>query len=150
MAAILAMQPDAGQATAFAGACALLLALHRKRNRVAVAAAMLALLTIAALSFFRSDPLAPVAHVEEIAMRIAERGAVWNAAVVLALTLLLVPFVPPAKSASASASFALASYVALAIAASYWGNFPVPVLGYGMSPIFGYLAGWIWLRASAA
>lgn len=146
MAAILALQPDASQATAFAGAGVVLLAFHR-RNRVAFAT-ILALVALAGLSFLRRDPLAPVPHVEEIALRIAQQGAVWAAAVVIALILLLAPFVMRTASASRTGSLAVAAYLALAIAASYWGNFPVPVLGYGMSPIIGYFAGWAWLRMS--
>jgi hypothetical protein len=31
--------------------------------------------------------------------------------------------------------------VAITAAAPFFGSFPVPVMGYGMSPILGYLAG---------
>jgi hypothetical protein len=147
VAATLAMQPDAGQATAFAGAGILLVAVYLKRNRVAVAV-ILALLTLAGLSFLRNDPLPPVPHVEEIATRIAQRGTAWAAAVVVALTLPIVPFVTPTNRASTSAGLAVAVYLALATAASYWGHFPVPILGYGMSPIIGYFAGWAWRCAT--
>lgn len=142
VAAILALQPDAGQATAFAGAALVLLATHRQRNVVAILT-MLVLLSLAAASFLRSDPLAPVAYVEEIAMRIAQQGAVWQVLVILALALLVVPFL----TSRTPSGLAIAVYLALAIAASYWGHFPVPVLGYGMSPILGYFAGWTWLLA---
>ena len=148
VAAVLAMQPDASQAIAFAGSAVLLLALHRKRSRVA--AAMLVLLALAGLSFMRTDPLAPVPHVEEIAIRIGARGAAWQAAVIAALSLLLVPFVRRQRNVSTSAASAVAVYLALVIAASYWGNFPVPVLGYGMSAIIGYFAGWTWLHATGS
>ena len=141
--AILAMQPDAGQATAFAGAGVVLLAMHLKRNAVAIVA-ILALVGLAAASFLRSDSLAPVPYVEEIATRIGQQGIVWQVVVVIALALLIVPFV------RASRGVAIAVYLTLTIAASYWGHFPVPVLGYGMSPILGYFAGWTWLRAASA
>lgn len=146
VAAILALQPDAGQATAFAGSGTVLLMAHRQRKGLAVAG-MLALLTLAALSFWRSDPLAPVPHVEEIAVRIAGQGVAWALAVVVALALLIVPFIVRPERAPASAGLAVAVYLALSIAASFWGHFPVPVLGYGMSPIIGYFAGWAWARA---
>lgn len=145
--AILAIQPDAGQATAFAGAGISLLGIRLKTNRVAIAGT-LALLGLSALSFLRSDPVAPVAHVEEIAVRIGQRGTAWQAAVLIALAFLIVPFIVRTVRASTPAGFAIAVYLALVIAASFWGNFPVPILGYGMSPIIGYCAGWTWLRAS--
>ncbi|HJQ37351.1 MAG TPA: hypothetical protein VKB93_09445 [Thermoanaerobaculia bacterium] len=144
VATILAIQPDAGQATAFAGASTLLLIVHWKRNPLAIAGMLALLITLACLSFLRRDPLAPVPYVEEIAIRIAQQGAAWAIAVVIALILLIVPFVVR----TTSAALAIAAYLALAIAASYWGHFPVPVLGYGMSPIIGYFAGWAWLRAT--
>lgn len=147
VAAALAIQPDAGQATAFAGSGILLLAVHLKRRPAAIAG-MLALLALASVSFLRSDPLAPVPHVEEIAVRIAQRGAAWAVAVVVALVLLIVPFVVRTAGVPKSAGLAVAVYLALVIAASYWGNFPVPVVGYGMSPILGYFAGWTWLRVA--
>jgi cell division protein FtsW (lipid II flippase) len=145
--ATLTLQPDASQATAFAGSSVVLLAAHRKRNPAAVAA-MLALLALAGASFLKADPLAPLPHVEEIAIRIAERGAAWQAIVLAALTLMIAPFAVQTVTVSKSAGVAVAVYLALVTIASYWGNFPVPVLGYGMSPILGYLAGWTWLRAT--
>ncbi|HEX6158684.1 MAG TPA: hypothetical protein VF111_00865 [Thermoanaerobaculia bacterium] len=147
VAATLVLQPDAAQAIAFAGSSVVLLAVHRKRSRAAVAG-MLALPALAALSFLQSDPLDPLPHVEEIAIRIAQQGAAWQMAVIVALTLLVVPFIGRPVTGSKAAALAVAVYLALATAASYWGNFPVPVLGYGMSPILGYLAGWTWLRAT--
>jgi cell division protein FtsW (lipid II flippase) len=145
--ATLALQPDASQATAFAGSSVVLLAAHRKRSPTAIAG-MLVLLVLAGLSFLKPDPLAPLPHVEEIAIRIAERGLAWQAIVFAVLTLLIAPFAVQSVTASKSAGLAVAVYLALVTAASYWGNFPVPVLGYGLSPILGYLAGWTWLRAT--
>lgn len=144
IAAILAMQPDASQATAFAASSIVLLAVHRRRSVPAVAG-MLALAALAALSFLKEEPLAPVPHVEEIAIRIAQQGAAWQVLVIVVLALLLAPFL----ASSTSAGVAVAIYVALVTAASWWGNFPVPVLGHGMSPILGYLAAWTWLRATS-
>ncbi|MBV9071190.1 MAG: FtsW/RodA/SpoVE family cell cycle protein [Acidobacteria bacterium] len=66
IAVILAVQPDAGQASAFAGSAIVLLVCGRKRVSVTVAAA-LALIALATISLLRSDPLAPVPYVEEIA-----------------------------------------------------------------------------------
>lgn len=149
VAAILALQPDAGQAVAFAGSCVTLLAIRVKRMGVAIGG-VLALLALAGFSFLRSDPLPAVPYVEEIAIRIGRQGVVWQAAVVVALALLIVPFIVRMPKVSPSAGLAVAIYVTLVIAASCWGNFPVPVLGFGMSPIIGYFAGWAWLRAVRA
>jgi len=143
----LAMQPDASQATAFAGAGVVLLTLHVRRKPVAVAG-IIALAVVAGLAFWRIDPLAPVAHVEEIAALIGEQGAPWKVAVVVAQALLLLPFIVPTTNASKSPRLAIAVYLALIVLAPYWGHFPVPVLGYGVSAIIGYFIGWTWLRAT--
>jgi hypothetical protein len=143
----LTFQPDAGQATALAGAGIALLALNEERLRITVGVT-LALLALAGASFLRSDPLAPVPYVEEIAIRIGQRGAASAAGVVIALALLIVPFVLQTVRTSKPAAVSVAVYLSLCIAASCWGNFPVPILGYGVSPIIGYLAGWTWLRAA--
>lgn len=120
---ILALQPDAAQAVSLAAACAVVMA----RSRVSVAV----LIVCAAMAFVRHDPLPPVAHVEGMFALAASRGAVWAVMAFLALALLPMPFVFAEWRA-------MGVYVVMTLLAPLWGVFPVPVLGYGASPILGY------------
>ncbi|HET7230031.1 MAG TPA: hypothetical protein VFJ16_08525 [Longimicrobium sp.] len=136
---LLALQPDAAQATAFAaGAVVLLL----PRNRVESYAwiRLVPLVVLAALSWLRRDPLAPVPHVEGIVGLAMAMGAGWGAAAVASLLLLPVPFFAARKASDGRPGLAIGTYVVVTILAVALGHFPVPVLGQGASPIIGYLA----------
>jgi len=56
----------------------------------------------------------------------------------MALPLLPLPFFIEFRRHHDAASLALGVYVALITLAPCWGTFPVPVMGYGVSPIVGY------------
>lgn len=136
----LLLQPDAAQATAFA-AGALAVLLPQAAGDARRLACMLALPVLAGLSWLRSDPLAPVPHVEGIVGLAAGMGAGWAVAAAVSLLLLPLPFLLAARGAARPAGFALGAYVAVTVLAAFVGYFPVPVMGYGVSPILGYLAG---------
>jgi hypothetical protein len=141
-AAMLALyvQPDAAQATAFGAAAVLLLAV-KAEGRAARLACLAAVAVLAVLTWTRRDPLAPVPYVEEIVGLAASLGTVWAVAAVASLLLLPLPFFVAGRGAARPVGIALGAYVAITAAAPFFGSFPVPVLGYGMSPILGYLAG---------
>jgi hypothetical protein len=88
---LLALQPDAAQATAFAAGAVVLL-LPRKGAERRGWIRLVPLLALAALSWLRRDPLAPVPHVEGIVGLAMELGTGWGAAAVASLLLLPVPF----------------------------------------------------------
>jgi cell division protein FtsW (lipid II flippase) len=134
---VLALQPDAAQATAFvAGAVVLLL--PRSPGEARAWIRLVPLLALAGLSWLRTDPLAPVPHVEGIVGLAAELGTVWGAAAAASLLLLPVPFFAARGPSDDRAGLAIGAYVLVTIVASALGNFPVPVLGQGASPIIGY------------
>jgi cell division protein FtsW (lipid II flippase) len=135
----LFLQPDAAQATAFAAAVVLLLFGRADRSMRLACLGVIAVL--AALTWTRRDPLAPVPYVEEIVGLAANLGTGWAVAAVVSLLLLPVPFFVAGRGAAQYMGIALGAYVAITAAAPFVGSFPVPVLGYGMSPIIGYLAG---------
>lgn len=135
---ILALQPDAAQATSFAGACSTLLALDFPRRRLQVSAGVTLLLVLAMTLFVRRDPLPPVQHVEGIMALLANRGSGWAALGMVALLLLPLPFFAQFRQHRNRAALALGVYVALITLAPFWGTFPVPIMGYGVSPIVGY------------
>lgn len=137
---ILLLQPDAAQATAFAAGCLVLLLPAARRDPLRLAC-ILVLPVLAGLAWLRRDPLAPVPHVEGIVGLAAGLGTGWAVAAVVALLVLPLPFFLAAREAGKHAGLALVVYVAITVLAPFLGSFPVPVLGYGVSPIIGYLAG---------
>lgn len=136
---ILFLQPDASMVSAFALAALPVLCRGREgcALRVGVCAA---LLLLAAVCWCRPDGLEPVAYVEGILLLAWESGPVWGIVSVLSLLVLFWPFAMglrrPASRALCS-GFAL--YYAALLASSFIGVFPVPVIGYGVSPVIGYL-----------
>ena len=147
--ALLVVQPDASQATAF-GACLALLAAFAPWPR-AVRASVAALAGLgAAAAWLRPDPLQPVLEVEGII------AVAWTAAPLiagLAVVVLAAVAVAPALAARASRPPLRVAGVALSLCFLLWaatplvGAFPVPFVGIGMSPILG---GWLGVGMLAA
>ena len=140
VALVLLLQPDAAQATAFAAGSLVLLLSLAGRDPLRLAC-ILVLPVLAGLAWLRRDPLAPVPHAEGIVGLAAGLGAGWAAAAVVSLLLLPLPFFLAGRGAGKHAGLALGTYVAITVLAAFVWNFPVPVMGYGVSPIIGYLAG---------
>ena len=136
----LLLQPDAAQATAFAAASGVLL-LPGVRRSVPRLIAVVSLPALAGLSWLRRDPLAPVAHVEGIVGLAGKLGMGGTAAAVVSLLLLPVPFLLVGRGVGRRTGLALGAYVSVTLLVAFVGNFPVPVMGYGVSPIIGYLLG---------
>ena len=134
-AVLLLLQPDAAQATAFAAAVVTLLIANNQRS----AAAWTATLVIAALAAWtwtRPDPLSPVPYVEGIIGLARQSGPVWLIASLAALAVLPLPFF--VGSSSSHFVPALGVYWCVCILAPLFGSFPVPLVGFGFSPIVGY------------
>jgi hypothetical protein len=137
--ALLVVQPDASQATAFGGALFALIGASRL-SRPARAAAMAAVGVAIAASWLRPDPLAPVPEVEEI-MRLA--WAISPAAAIAACAALLGAVGSFAVFRTPGAGpRALCAYAVLSAFMPVLGPFPVPLVGMAMSPILG-----LWLGA---
>jgi hypothetical protein len=144
---LLALQPDAAQATAFAAGAVVLL-LPRKGADGQAWIRLVPLVALAGLSWLRKDPLAPVPHVEGIVGLAMELGTGWGALAVASLLLLPVPFFTARGQGDARAALALGAYVVVTILAPVVAHFPVPVLGQGASPIIGYFVAVGLLRRS--
>lgn len=134
---LLALQPDAAQATAFAAGAVVLL-LPRKGEGGQGWIRLVPLVALAGLSWLRKDPLAPVPHVEGIVGLAMELGTVWGVLGVASLLLLPVPFFTARGRGDGRVGLALGTYVVVTILATAVAHFPVPVLGQGASPIIGY------------
>lgn len=135
---VIALQPDAAQATSLAVAAAIILTRELRGRRAHVMTGLALLLGASVLAFVKDDPLPPVRHVEGIFGAVASMGAVWAVGGALSLLLLPVPFFVLWAYSRNSVPLALGAYIALTVLAPAWGTFPVPVMGYGVSPILGY------------
>lgn len=138
-AAALWLQPDAAQLTAYA--CAVGLIVATSRTAVPLRTAILAVLTMLAVScWWRPDPLAPVPHVEGVLHLAADHGVVAGAAAIAAA---LLPAITLAWLAWRLRSFALLAcgvYFGVLVALAPLQVTPVPFLGFGAGPVLGYAA----------
>lgn len=135
---ILALQPDAAQAISFAAACAVVLIGAGPKTPRRIALSVILLGAASFVSFVRPDPLAPVAYVEEIVGIVASKGPGWAVMATVTLLLLPAPFLAAWYRHRRPVTLALGVYVVMTVLAPLWGTFPVPVMGYGASPILGY------------
>ncbi|NYE61197.1 hypothetical protein FHW58_002349 [Duganella sp. 1224] len=140
MAAMLAWQPDMSQLTGLIAAAVMwALAQRRWRSLVWIApVALLALLICAS----RPDPLAAVPHVEGIFQLAADVSPLL--ALGGGLCLLLTSLSPLAVANDVNqrpAAVALSAYFLVSGFAWLYGAFPVPLAGYGISFILGWLIG---------
>jgi cell division protein FtsW (lipid II flippase) len=147
--AMLVMQPDASQATAF-GVGLIAVALGngiKKPANLAVASACAAL---AAVSWTRPDPLAPVPEVELIlhmAYALSPVLAVLAFAALIFFSLAPGGLVKGGARDEELAGRALSLYLLTSAIMPFLGAFPVPLVGVGISPVLG---AWLGLGALAA
>ena len=152
--AIHGVQPDAGQSTALALGIAAALATWAMPTRLRVLA--LAITAASIVPAWRAaDPLAPVPEVEGIVTLAAELGRP-----VQLLAIVLLALVPLTLRSGGRASMtirshedagsrvlcnALSAYVAGIVLVPALGDFPVPLLGWGVSPVLGVAlcVGWV-------
>lgn len=137
VAMLLFLQPDAAQATAFAGAAFTLLIASKQRAGAEWAAALL-IAALAAWTWTRLDPLPPVPYVEGIVGLARQSGPAWMVASIAALALLPLPFLVCPFGCHPAVARALGVYLCICILAPLLGHFPVPLVGFGLSPIVGY------------
>ncbi len=137
--AVHCAQPDAGQATALGcGALGMLFADERKRARLPLAALYSASI---AVCWLRADPLPPAPFVEDIVSHAFELGVFAGMAAALSLALLVASPVVERAGRSLPATYALVGYFAGSVLAPVFGEFPVPLLGFGTSPVVGAFVG---------
>lgn len=136
--ALLAAQPDASQATAFAAAMSIAIASRSDAPKARFAAVAL-LAAIAAIAWLQPDPLEPVPEVEEI-VQLAWNVAPW-AGVLGILGLIGAAAAPLMMRRPSPDALALSAYVAVVMLAPAVGAFPIPLMGMGMSPVLGLWLG---------
>lgn len=137
MGVVVAAHPDASQVTALAGAMTVVL-LRSWRRSLLTLVAIAALWTCSLFAWQQPDPLLPVPYVEGVLDVAASAGRVaWLAALV---SVALPPIVLAWRASTTGRRALLAPavyYVIIAMMA--WRQLtPMPLLGFGASPILGY------------
>lgn len=143
-AAILFLQPDASQLTSFA--IPMMIIFFIKANKKVLTYFIIGILILFVVtSWIRLDSLPPVKYVEDIVGLVMDMGIIWSVLGIAALILQPIPFfiIPTSKYRIVSACLGL--YYVIFIVSTFFGNFPVPLMGYGVSPIMGYLIAITWL-----
>jgi len=136
---LLVAQPDASQATALAGAMAVMLVAGRLGRRVQWGLVALAGVAVVA-AWSRPDPLQPVPEVEQIlslAWTLSPLAAAGAAGLLLGAA--LTPWL--ARTQRAAAASGLGVYFLLSAVTPALGAFPVPLIGMATSPILGFWLG---------
>jgi hypothetical protein len=140
---LLFIQPDASQLTGFA--IPMMIMLCSKTNKKVPRSIIVGALSILVIiSWIYLDGLPPVAYVEGIVSLVASMGQIWLVLGIISLALLPMPFIlfPPRKLKLPSVCIGL--YFIIIILSTLFGNFPVPLMGYGISPIIGYIIPITW------
>jgi cell division protein FtsW (lipid II flippase) len=141
---LLLRQPDASQLTAFIIPMIILIWNNTRNNIIRFSIAG-ALLIMAVVSWVYLDALPPVSYVEEILSLAANTGIIWFVLGVISLVILPLPFIifPPKNSKLISRCIGI--YFIIILISTQFGNFPIPLMGYGISPIIGYFIAITWL-----
>lgn len=132
----LVLQPDASQLTAFSIAI-IFLFWKRSSNRALMFFVALIGVAFTSYSWVNIDTLAPVLHVEEILFLALDRGFSWFVLGVASLVVFMLPFFTLLRNSDNGKAMGL--YYAAVIASTFFGSFPMPFMGQGVSPIIGYL-----------
>lgn len=95
---------------------------------------------MAAWGWTRPDSLAPVPYVEEIVAQAWAASTLLGAVAAILLATLPLPFLLTAHEAGKrGAGYALAGFWTGLVLAGLLGNYPIPVIGYGASPVIGWV-----------
>jgi hypothetical protein len=140
------LQPDAAQATALALAGLALIWRAPPATPATRAVAVVLVVGIAGLAWSRPDPLPALDHVERVLVLGLSGGPGLAVASVVAMALLLAPMLVARSGASRAPALGFAVYVLATVAATFCGNYPVPVMGAGAGPVLGWYAMVAYLR----
>jgi len=144
---LLFIQPDASQLTGFA--IPMMIMLCSKTNKRGLCSFIVGILSILIiLSWVFIDSLPAVAYVERIVSLLSNMGLIWFTLGIISLVILPVPFIlfPPKNLKLPSICVGL--YFIIILISTLLGNFPVPLMGYGISPIIGYFIPITWYTKS--
>jgi hypothetical protein len=141
---IFLSQPDASLVTAFSAAAVMLLFRKNSSNTTKVLILMAAI-GASIFAWYNLDSLPAVSYVEDILSLAWKISGFFGICSVISLVLLPLPFFALANQENKTMALSLGIYFSLILLATIFGNFPVMVMGYGISPIIGYFIGLVWL-----
>lgn len=144
---LLAVQPDASELTGFAIPMMVMLC-SRSDKKILRASIMGILSILVILSWVFLDNLPPVAYVERILSLSSNMGLVWLSLGIISLVILPAPFIFFSPKNLKLPSICVGLYFIIIIISTLVGNFPVPLMGYGISPIIGYFIPITWYAKS--
>jgi cell division protein FtsW (lipid II flippase) len=140
---LMLVQPDASQLTGFA--IPMMVMLYNKVDKKLLRLFILGVLAVLIiLSWVFLDNLPAVAYVEGIVGLLGNIGLLWSVLGVITLIILPVPFILFPPKNLILPSICLGLYFILILISTLFGNFPVPLMGYGISPIIGYFISITW------
>ena len=140
---VLSFQPDASTTIAFTFASFIIL--FKFITKTIQYLVLCLPLIISILTWVHLDNLPPVPYVEEILLMAKNIGQIPFIVGVLSLVLMPLPFFIFTSKTYKPIFISLGVYFSLIILSTLFGNFPVPLLGYGISPIIGYSIAITWL-----
>ena len=140
---ILALQPDASMITAFAIPMIILFWNSNIKNifRIFI---IIFLSILTTFSWIFLDELAPVSYVEGIIELVKNMGILWFILGIITLIILPLPFILFPIKEYKLLSLCIGIYFFILLVSTIFGNFPVPLMGYGISPIIGYFISITW------
>ncbi|MCS4434734.1 hypothetical protein [Aquiflexum gelatinilyticum] len=141
---IFLFQPDASLVTAFSAAAVMLL-IRKNSSNITKGLILIAAIGASVYAWYNLDSLPAVSYVEDILSLAWKISGFYGICSVLSLVLLPLPFFVLASKENRTMAYSLGLYFSLILLATLFGNFPVIVMGYGISPIIGYFMGLIWL-----
>jgi cell division protein FtsW (lipid II flippase) len=149
VAGLLAYQPDAAQGAAFGFSSGWLLIRRGNLSRTASWFMSGALLVCLVVVWLRPDPLPAVEYVEGVVGMAARINPGLAFMSLGALAILPLPYLWVSHRSStqsdADLGIAFAVYFGATLLGSALRNFPVPIMGYGASPIIGYFVAIDWV-----
>lgn len=140
---LLYLQPDASQLLAFSLPMIVLL-LRSNISKIIKAGSSAILFLLALKSWLCLDTLQPVNYTEGVLTMLRDLSAVLYFIGIVALFWVPVYFLISSTRKNKNICIGITMYYWLMISSTFIGNFPVPFMGYGISPILGFYIFLIW------
>ena len=136
-AVILFLQPDASMLSAFSIS---LIPFYYTNNKTFWKYSWTILLVLSCISWINLDELEPVPYVEDIIVLAKNHSLIYLLSCIFSFIVMLMPFfIKNSSMQCREISISLGLFFFVLIMSTLFGNFPVPLIGYGVSPIVGYL-----------